>query len=152
MEKTPFACRVAASGSFGSLTATAALLGLAKIAGKSPWQAINTTSHWAWGEEAAEVPRADLAHTALGYGTNHAATLFWALFYEKALGKGPVSPACALAVAIGTSAVAAIVDYRFTPKRFTPGWEFVLDKRAMTAVYAAMALGMAGGTLWARKE
>jgi hypothetical protein len=45
------------------------------------------------------------------------------------------------------SAIAAAVDYIATPKRFTPGWEFVLSKRSMAATYAAMALGMAAGAL-----
>ena len=40
------------------------------------------------------------------------------------------------------AAVAAAVDYLATPKRFTPGWEFVLSKRAMALTYAAMAAGL----------
>ena len=45
------------------------------------------------------------------------------------------------------AAIAAIVDYGATPKRFTPGWEFVLSKRSMAVTYGAMALGLALGGL-----
>ena len=49
------------------------------------------------------------------------------------------------------SAIAAAVDYGATPKRFTPGWELVLSKRAMAAAYLAMAAGLAVGALVARR-
>jgi len=45
------------------------------------------------------------------------------------------------------SVVAAAVDYGPTPKRFTPGWEFVLSKRGMAVAYAGLALGLAVGAL-----
>ena len=45
------------------------------------------------------------------------------------------------------SAVAAAVDYGATPKRFTPGWEFVLSKKGMAFAYAGLAVGMAAGAL-----
>ena len=41
--------------------------------------------------------------------------------------------------------VAALVDYRATPKRFTPGWEFVLTPGAMAVAYAALGAGLALG-------
>ena len=47
--------------------------------------------------------------------------------------------------ALAMSAIAAAVDYGATPKRFTPGWEFVLSKRTMTVAYLAMATGLAVG-------
>ena len=45
------------------------------------------------------------------------------------------------------AAIAAIIDYGATPKRFTPGWEFVLSKQSMAVTYAAMALGLTLGGL-----
>ena len=89
-----------------------------------------------------------MRHTAVGYATHHAATLFWAVLFERCLQArrtrtiGPV-----LREALIVSAVAAAVDYGATPRRFTPGWEFVLSKRAMAVVYGAMALGLAAGGL-----
>ena len=63
-----------------------------------------------------------------------------------------MTPAAAFGSALVVSAVAAAVDYGATPKRFTPGWEYVLSKRAMAVAYAAMAFGLAAGTLVARRR
>jgi len=49
--------------------------------------------------------------------------------------------------AVATAAIAAAVDYGATPRRFTPGWEFMLSKRAMAVAYGAMAAGLAAGAL-----
>jgi len=49
--------------------------------------------------------------------------------------------------AVAVSTFAAVVDYTVTPKRFTPGWEFVLSHRSMAIAYAAMAAGPAGAAL-----
>ena len=72
--------------------------------------------------------------------------MFWAVLFEHWVGVR--RPAAALPLvrdALAMSAIAAAVDYGVTPKRFTPGWEFVLSKRSMAAAYAAMALGLAAG-------
>ena len=138
----------AVSGSCASLTSSLALMAVAQAEGRGVLQPVNATSHWLNGESAADVERADLRHTAVGYATHHAATLFWAVLFERfvqmrrARAVGPV-----LREALVVSAVAAAVDYGATPRRFTPGWEFVLSKRAMAAVYGAMALGLAAGGL-----
>ena len=43
-----------------------------------------------------------------------------------------------------TSAVACVVDFKFTPRRFTPGYERRLSKPSLFLVYSAFAIGMAG--------
>ncbi len=134
------------SGTIASATSTIALALLARMEGKGAFQPVNSTSHWRNGEQAASWRNADLAHTAVGYATHHAATVFWAVLFERWLGMR--RPAAALPLvrdALAMSAVAAAVDYGATPKRFTPGWEFVLSKRSMAVAYAAMALGLAAG-------
>ena len=134
------------SGAIASATSTAALALLARAEGKGAFQPVNATSHWKNGEQAAAFKQADLAHTAVGYATHHAATVFWAVLFERWVGVR--RPAAALPLvwdALAVSAFAAAVDYGATPKRFTPGWEFVLSKRSMAAAYAAMALGLAAG-------
>lgn len=134
------------SGSIASVTSTVALAVLARSEGKGALQPVNSTSHWLNGEQAGLFKGADLAHTGVGYATHHAATLFWAAFYEGWLARrGPMTPLPLLRDAVILSAVAAAVDYGATPKRFTPGWETVLSKRAMAATYGAMAVGLAAG-------
>ena len=82
----------------------------------------------------------------MGLATNYAATVFWAVFFQRwRASRPPAAPGAMLAQAFVLSAIAAAVDYGPTPKRFTPGWEFVLGKTAMAAAYAAMAAGMAAG-------
>ena len=135
-------------GTVASVTSTLALGALARLEGKGALQPVNATSHWLNGRRAALFTGADLTHTATGYATHHAATVFWAALFARWIAPlRPLPPAAMLQHAVAMSAFAAGVDYLATPKRFTPGWEFVLSKRSMSVAYAAMAVGLAGGAL-----
>ncbi len=140
----------AISGTAASVSSTVALALLARAAGRSPTQPVNATSHWLHGDRAARFEGADLAHTAVGYATHHAATLFWSTIFETWLGDRRLAPLPMLQHAMAMSAIAAVVDYTATPHRFTPGWELVLSKGDMAAAYVAMGLGLAAGSLAAR--
>ncbi len=137
------AVRASVSGGLATLISSAALALLARAEGKAAVQPVNATSHWLNGPGAGRVRGVDAAHTGTGLATHAAATVFWAVLFEwwRAEATGPALVRDAVAV----SAFAALVDYTVTPKRFTPGWEFVLSKRAMAGAYAAMALGLAAG-------
>lgn len=140
--------RAIVSGTVASVTSSLALGALAAMEGKGVLQPVNATSHWRHGEGAADVRTPDLAHTAVGYATHHAATVFWAVFFEAAIARRrPVAPLPMLGYAAAMSAIASAVDYKATPRRFTPGWEFVLTRRSMAAAYGAMAIGLAAGAL-----
>jgi hypothetical protein len=119
------------SGTVASLSSAAVLAVVARMEGRAAFQPINATSHWLHGRTAADFQGVDLSRTGTGYATHHAATVFWAFFKDAVL----------------MAAIAAAVDYGATPKRFTPGWEFVLSKKAMAATYLAIAAGLAAGTL-----
>ncbi len=138
--------RAVVSGSIAAGASSLALAALAVGAGKSAPQPLNATSHWMHGAGAAEVRGLDLAHTGVGYATHHAATIFWAAFFEGSVDDG-TRTRDVVARALGVAALAAVIDYTITPKRFTPGWEYVLSKRAMGVVYAAMAAGFTGAAL-----
>jgi hypothetical protein len=71
------------SGSIANATLTVALALLARAEGKSALQPVNSTSHWMNGDQAALFRQADLAHTAVGYATHQAATVFWAVLFER---------------------------------------------------------------------
>lgn len=140
------------SGTFANMASTLALAAASWIEGKGMSQPTNATSHWFNGDRAGEFKGVDLRHTGIGPLTNQAATVFWAAFFERRVGdRQRASMAGMLRDALAMSAVAAAVDYGATPKRFTPGWELVLSKRSMAAVYVAMATGMAAGSLIARR-
>jgi Pyridoxamine 5'-phosphate oxidase like len=136
------------SGTAASLAMTAALALLARREGKRAIQPINSTSHWLHGEDAGSVRKADLTHTAIGYGTHHASALLWAFIFEKWLSSQPPrTPLLMLRDASVMSGIAAAVDYGITPKRLTPGREEVLSKHSIALTYGAMALGLAAGAM-----
>ncbi len=134
------------SGIAAGIASTVALGLLARSEGKTAFQPVNSTSHWLNGERAASVRGADVTHTAVGLATHQAATFFWAALFEWWIAsRRPLRPLPMMGHALAMSAVAAAVDYGATPKRFTPGWEFVLAKRSMAVAYVAMGLGLAFG-------
>ncbi len=136
------------SGTLAGVASTLALAAASRAEGKTAFQPANSTSHWLNGKQAGDFEGADLAHTAVGLATHQAATLFWAVIFERWIdARRPLPALATLRDALALSAVAAAVDYSITPKRFTPGWEFVLSKRSMAAGYAAMAAGLAAGAL-----
>lgn len=140
-----FVTRVLTSGLTGTVMSSAAVLLLSARRDGHPWRGLNCTAHWLHGDEAADFGRCDLAHTATGFATNLGATFFWAVFYEAALGANPSWLRFA-GVTAALGPVSAIVDYRATPKRLTPGWELIFGKREMTTIYGALVLGMAAGS------
>src|SRR4051812_36566244 len=103
------------SGSAASITSTMALALLARAEGKTASQPINATSHWLNRSEAGSFKGVDIAHTAVGYATHHAATLFWAVLFERWIGtRRPLPVLTLFQRALATSAVAALVDYGAT--------------------------------------
>jgi hypothetical protein len=80
-------------------------------------------------------------NTLLGAGIHTAASVWWAAFYELALGLQ--RPERRWRTAGALSAVAYVVDYYVVSQRFRPGFEKYLSPGAMLAVYAALAAGYA---------
>lgn len=141
------------SGSVAGLASTTALVVAARTEGKASVRPINATSHWLNGSAAGSYEGFDIAHTAVGFLTNHAASIFWAIFFEAWRARRPsAAPLPMLRDAAILSAIAVVVDYGATPKRFTPGWEFVLSKKGMAIGYAGLALGLAAGGLWTQSQ
>lgn len=136
------------AGGFASLFSTLALVkaGARRAGALAP---VNAVSHWYWGDKAFHRPQADLRHTLLGYLTHHGASVFWSALLMRRLHKvrPPVTAADVVVASATTSALACVVDFKFTPQRFTPGFEHEIDKRAIAGVYVAFAAGMALGTL-----
>ena len=141
-------CRALITGSIASAVSAAFLGLLAKAEGKVPVQPINATSHWLHGEEAGAVTSVDVQHTATGYATHHAATVFWAALFETLQSAAPdAGPGKVIRNAALVSTIAAIVDYGLAPKRLTPGWEGPLPIRSVAGGFAGMACGLAIGSL-----
>ena len=148
-----FVRRLAAETLLATAVSVVALALVAQVEGAGPAQPLNATSHWLNGEAAARDRRLGWRTTGVGLATHLAATGFWAVIYELWL-QSRRSPIAIVgkALALAMAGVSALVDYRVTPKRFTPGWEFVLTRGGMTAVYLAMAGGFAAAASWRQVE
>jgi hypothetical protein len=142
------------SGTLASVLSTGLLTWLGQRRLGRPFAPTNATSHWLWGDaEAFTSLNPSLRHTVVGYMTHHASALMWALFCERWLAKER-RPALGTIVkgAAVTTAVAAFVDYRLTPKRFTPGFEAHLNRASMVGVFAAIGVGLALGAFLNRRH
>jgi hypothetical protein len=121
---------------------------MSKLEGKGAARPTNATSHWLYGDRAAMTARLGGLQTVIGYTTNHAAAVFWAVLFEtvraRRLGNDAVGTAKAAAC---VAAIAAVVDYGIVPRRLTPGWELALSKGSVGAGFVALAAGLTLGGL-----
>lgn len=142
------------SGTLAGLFSAATLLAAGRRDAGSAVAPINAESHWLWGDESLREDRPTLRHTAAGLVTHQLSTVFWATLFAWARGgRRPVrSAAEALAGGLATSAAAAAIDYTLVPKRLTPGFEHRLSKPSMVGVFAAIAGGIAVGSLLLRER
>lgn len=136
------------SGTLASLLSTLALA----VAGRRELghtaAPANAVSHWAWGNEAQLRNRPTLRHALMGLAIHHGASVLWATLYARLRREGAVrDPVEATTGAVATAAAAAVVDFRLTPERFTPGFEQRLSVPALLAVYACFAAGIALGAM-----
>lgn len=115
---------------------------------------LNAVSHIAWGEKAAKQNKPSWKYTATGVILNAAAVIGWATIYEWLFGRAAAKGNVAAAVAGGAavSAAAYVTDYHVVPERFTPGFEKRLSNQSLAAVYGALALGLAFGSLCGRSR
>jgi hypothetical protein len=113
---------------------------------------INGPSQWIWGRHAPYENRFSFRYTVVGYCIHHAASIFWAIGYERFIKNRTTTNKIysAVAPAIYTAATAYIVDFFLVPKRLTPGFENRLSKRSLVWVYGTFALGLSIPVLLAR--
>lgn len=142
--------RALVSGATASAASTAVLAVAGRVENGRAAAPTNATSHWLWGEHATHVDRPTLRHTLVGYAIHHAASVFWALFYERRRRRGESAGRVVTDAAV-VAGLACLVDYTVTPPRFTPGFEKRLSKPALVAVYAAFGAGLAAAALWRRR-
>jgi hypothetical protein len=141
-----------ASGTVASVASTISLSMLGKAELDRSAAPVNGPSQWIWGRHAPYQNRFSLRYTIVGYLIHHAASVFWALWYERLRQRLPVAKnaAAELAPAVAIAAAAYIVDFHLTPQRLTPGFEHRLSKRSLLTVYGTFALGLAAMALLKR--
>ena len=141
----------------GSVASIASAISLALL-GKSELNRfaapLNGLSQWIWGSHAPYVNSLSFRYTFVGYTIHHAASIFWAIGYERLRRRlrPPETTSAVLAPAVVTAVAAYIVDFYLIPKRLTPGFENRLSKRSLLFVYGAFALGLAAPALLARNR
>jgi hypothetical protein len=140
------------SGTVASITSTVALSMLGKAELDRSAAPLNGPSQWIWGRHAPYQNRFSFRYTVVGYLIHHAASVFWAIWYEKLRQRLPPADTAIAVVApaaiITTAAYA--VDFHLTPQRLTPGFEHRLSNRSLLTVYGAFALGLAATALLGR--
>ena len=135
-------------GSLAGLLSTAVLAWRGQRELRRPAALLNAPSHWFWGEKALRADHADVRHTVVGQVTHHVSGLLWAGVYAWLRGRRPApTPLNAVADAAAVTALAAVVDLKFTPQRLTPGFERRMSGSGLAMVYASFGLGLALGGL-----
>jgi hypothetical protein len=131
-------------GTLAAVASTAAAILAARAQAIPAAGAVNAVSHWAWGDAAAaRQDRVSVRYTLTGLLTNHAASIFWAFFYERLRPRaGALTPGGALARGAAVSGIAYLVDYHVVPRRLTPGYELRLSNRSLALIYGAIALAL----------
>ncbi|AEG92268.1 conserved hypothetical protein [Ramlibacter tataouinensis TTB310] len=144
----------AVSGSLASLLSFAALAWAGRRQAGSATAPINAASQWLWKGEALRQDEPTLRHTLTGYAIHHGAATMWGVLHARFWGTQPENkrPVPALAGAAAATAVAALVDFKLTPERFTPGFQHRVSTGALVGAYACFALGIALGSMAMRER
>ncbi len=142
------------SGSTASVLSTLALALLGKREAGSAYAPTNAISHWFYGDKAAQQDGLSLRHTLTGYLIHHVSATFWAVLFERIVGKtlDRKQALTTVEVATAAAAVACFADYQLTPDRLKPGYEKRLSRLALALVYGAFGLGLAAGAMLCRRN
>ncbi|WP_198297628.1 hypothetical protein [Bordetella genomosp. 9] len=132
------------SGSVASLASAAVLAWCGRRERGAPAQPVNAPSHWLWREEALRQRGFTLRHTVSGYLIHHGSSMLWAACYERLMFDRAHRAPRAAALALTVAGVAAAVDLKLTPQRFTPGFEKHLSAGALAAMYGVFGLALFG--------
>jgi hypothetical protein len=146
--------RALVSGAASSIVSTVAMAVVAKKETGSPYAAANATSHIVHGEKASFRDRFSLRYTVPGLLIHHASATFWSFVFERVMGGvlDQKNPAGILASAAATSAFAAFTENKLTPRPLQQGYQKRLSNKSLGVVYASIAVGMALGAMFLRKD
>ena len=100
-------------------------------------------SHIVFGDSAFSPGRIDLKHFAIGFVLNVMAMIGWSSLTElgfQALNVDSHRIVVSATMAIAVAVLAYFTDFHIVPKRFTPGFEHILSRRALFVTYFFLAL------------
>lgn len=137
------------TGAVATAATTLAVAACGQIEDGNAIAPINTVSHIAWGAESFGAAGPTAKHTLTGLALNAVAVTGWAAVHELLFGRWVRRSGVGRAMIGGAvvSGLAYVIDYHIVPARFTPGFEARLSGPSMFGIYAALALGLAVGSL-----
>jgi len=135
------------SGALASVASALVLAWRGRVEAGDAAAPLNGPSQWVWGRHAPSMHGFSVRYTVVGYAIHHLAATFWATLFEGVRQRGNAI----VPLAVGTAAVANVVDYKLTPKRLQPGYERQISRRSLAMTYAAFAAGLAAGALLQRR-
>jgi len=129
---------------WSAVASTVAVMAFGAIERRAPFLPANAISHMIYGEEAFDVERANAKYSVPGLLLNLGAMFAWScvaefLFFLFRARPGEI--AMTAVVAVLTTVLAFVVDFRVVPERFTPGFERVISRNALAMVYVTLAVG-----------
>lgn len=142
-----------AGGLLAATSSAAALLWRSRRDAGRPVAGINAISHWLWPRRALHQDAPSWKHTGSGTAIHYLSSLLWSSVYAAARrARRRRTAADALVDAAVVSAAAAVVDFRLTPQRLTPGFEHRVGRTSLAWIYGSFALGLAAAELWALRR
>jgi hypothetical protein len=148
----PVAQRAVFSGLVAG-TVAAGVAGWRAVAeGSTVCAPLNAVTHCLWPRRALRERRFSTRFTLTGFVIHEFSAIFWAVLFEAlnarlSRDRARPDPVAVASAATATAAAAYVVDYHVVPQRFTPGFDVHLSNRSLTAVYVALAAGLAGAAL-----
>lgn len=139
------------TGAVATAATTTAIAALGHLENGSAVAPLNAASHMLWGDEGT-TEEIDARHTLVGSAITVAGISSWAGLHEMMLPRHRPTLPRALITGVATAAAAYVVDYHVVPKRFTPGFEKQLSRKALFGVYATLAFALAMGSLCRERE
>lgn len=135
------------SGALASVASAAVLTWRGRVEAGDAAAPLNGPSQWIWGRHAPSMRGFSVRYTIVGYAIHHLAATFWAALFEGARRRRDA----VVPLAVGTAAIANVVDYKLTPKRLQPGYERQISRGSLAMAYVAFAAGLAAGALLQRR-
>src|SRR5688572_20304505 len=102
--------RAVVTGAIATVATTVAVCVFALVERRRPAEALNATSHIAWGDEAYRAKRLDVKHTIVGFGLNSLAVSMWAFVSEAVLGRRRRTLTKTAVTAAAVTTAAYVVD------------------------------------------
>ena len=136
------------AGCVAAAATTGALIGFGRARG-TPAAPVNAVAHMLIGSRAKVMEGFDIGVTPMALGLHTVIVLGWGVLF--ALLAARLRGMRLFAAALLFAAAVLLIDYYIVPPQLRPGFETVLSRAEVAAVYAVLALSLALGLSAARR-